>query len=77
MTAQDRYGNIFTVDEVVQLVDYPQFDPKKWMSRKLVIAAIEPVEHSESGFNITLKDFETGHLMKRPIDTNWIQKLKQ
>jgi hypothetical protein len=76
MTAQDRYGNTFTVEEVVQLVDYPQFDPKKWMSRKLQIVEISECDHSESGFNVLLKDVQTDHTMKRPIDTNWIQKCK-
>lgn len=76
ITATDRRGNEYIVDEVVQLVDSPEFEPPNWMNRKLRITSIETNDHCESGFNVQLKDVVTGHAMKRPIDTNWIQKLK-
>jgi hypothetical protein len=76
MTATNRYGKEFNVGDIVQMVDFPVLY-RTMLDKKLEILKITEEGFCESGFNVLLKCVETGNEFKRPIDANWIQKLKQ
>lgn len=75
MTATDRYGNEFRVGDIVQMKDFPVLY-KSMQDKPLEITKIEEVLHCESGFNVLVKCLESGTEFKKPLDTNWFQKIK-
>jgi hypothetical protein len=76
MTATNRKGEEFKVGDIVQMMDWPVLYPKM-ADRPLEIIEIEEDKYaSESGFQILVKDLETGNNFKRSLDTNWFQKVK-
>ena len=71
-SAVNRHGVCFEVGEQVIVNGYHhQLD-----GRSLIIKEIYDLEECESGKMIWLEDAETGKLLKRPLDTNWLTKNK-
>ena len=72
-SAKNRYGDEFTENEDVFI---KQGYHKAVEGRVFVVDEIFPFDACESGFMIQLVDKETGSLLKRKLDTNWISKIK-
>jgi len=69
--ARNRYGELFSEgDEVFVYHGYH----KVMEGRVFVIKEITPFDACESGFMVQLIDKESGNLLKRKLDTNWIFK---
>jgi hypothetical protein len=73
MTATDRYGNVFSEKETVFVKSGYH---SKMDRRRFIIETISDFGSCESGSMIQLIDEETGNLVKRKIDTNWLLKIK-
>ncbi len=76
MVAVTRHGEYFQKGEEVMMVDNPIIYGTM-LNRVLVIEDIKIHDACESGFNVLLKDKESGKVFNKWLDTNWIQKLKQ
>lgn len=72
-SAKNRYGDEFLENEEVLI--NPGYH-KAVEGRIFIIKEIASFDGCESGFMIQLADKETGSLLKRKLDTNWISKNK-
>lgn len=71
--AKNRRGELFEMNEEVHVNGYhPKMD-----GRVFVIIWMGKMDNCESGVMIGLKDKETGNLVKKSLDTNWLIKIKK
>ena len=74
MEARNRYGVVFKEEEEVRI--YGNYHPSL-NNRILIIRGIIDFEACESGKMVQLEDKETGKLLKKKLDTNWLLKIKK
>lgn len=70
--AKNRKGEVFVLEEEVFVNGYHS----KMDNRVFVVIWMGKMDNCESGVMIGLKDKETGNLVKKSLDTNWLIKIK-